>query len=260
MSQPNGYRERNSTADRALNVLQMFTEQRSEISAIEVAEALGVARSTAYRYLQTLVQSGFLTESGRGGFRLGLRVLELARIARRGVGLTEVCLPKMRELADEFHHTVLLTKLMGNSAVCLEREESTGQYVRLSYERGSILQIHAGASALALLIGMSEEKVRRILSETELRRFTPNTLTDPDEIVERLRQASLDGFVVTDGAVDPIAMGIAAPITRAGGEVVAAISVVLIRSLVDEQQISTITDAVVAAGAELSERVELLEL
>ena len=52
------YRERNSTADRALDILGMFDESKPSIGASEVAEQLGVARSTAYRYVQSLVQSG----------------------------------------------------------------------------------------------------------------------------------------------------------------------------------------------------------
>lgn len=63
-----GYRERNSTADRALIILGMFTDDRLQISANDVAEALGSARSTAYRYLQTLVGASFLEEAPNGAF------------------------------------------------------------------------------------------------------------------------------------------------------------------------------------------------
>ncbi|WP_212743159.1 IclR family transcriptional regulator [Microbacterium sp. 2FI] len=260
MAQTSGYRERNSTADRALNVLQMFTEERPELSAIDVAESLGVARSTAYRYLQTLVQSGFLAESGRGSFRLGLYVLELARIARKGFGLTELCVPVMRELAEQFHQTVLLTKLMGNAVVCLEREEAREQYVRLSYERGSVLDINAGASALVLLSAMEDDQARGLLASTPLKQFTPNTLTDAERIVARLAQIRSDGFAISSGEVDPTAMGVAAPIRRENGEVIAAISVVLIRSLVSESQIDSIVEALVTAAAALSTQAALLEL
>lgn len=260
MTSASGYRERNSTADRALHVLQMFTEERPEISAIDVAEALGVARSTAYRYLETLVQSGFLSETGRGGFRLGLHVLELARIARKGFGLTELCVPVMKELAERFHQTVLLTKLMGNSVVCLEREESRSQYIRLSYERGSVLNINAGASALVLMSATPEEQVRTLLASTPLPRFTPSTLTDPDHIVARLAQIRHDGHAVSLGEVDPTAMGIAAPIYRRNGEVLAALSAVMIRSLVPDEQIEEITAALSAAAESLSEKAVLLEL
>ncbi|MFT4229460.1 MAG: IclR family transcriptional regulator, partial [Microbacterium sp.] len=244
MAQGGGYRERNSTADRALNILQMFTDEHPEISAVEVAETLGVARSTAYRYLQTLVQADFLSENGRGAFRLGLHIVELARIARKGHGLSDLSIPVMRELAERFHQTVLLTKRMRGSVICLEREEAQSQYVRLSYERGSVLDINAGASALVLLADETEENVRRVLAEAPLRRFTENTLTTADALLERLAQIRESGYAVSQGEVDPTAMGIAAPIRRADGTTLAAVSIVLIRSLVDDDQIAEITRAV----------------
>ena len=260
MAQTSGYRERNSTADRALNVLQMFTESHYEISALDVAEELGVARSTAYRYVQTLVQADFLTDTGRGTFRLGLHIIELARIARKGYGLTDICLPVMKELAEEFHQTVLLTKLMGNSVVCLEREEADQQYVRLSYERGSILNINAGASALVLLAKMKEDQLRALLASTKLHRFTSKTLTEPDAIVARLAQIRREGYAVTVGEVDAIAMGIAAPVRGASGEILAAVSVVLIRSLVSEEQTKRIVTAVQRAARSLTKQSALLAL
>src|ERR1035437_7614259 len=95
------YRERNSTADRALDILGMFDEHRPTIGAAEVADQLGVARSTAYRYVQSLGQSGFLEEAETGRFRLGRRILELALLARRGLGLAEVARPVMRRLSAD---------------------------------------------------------------------------------------------------------------------------------------------------------------
>lgn len=260
MAQTSGYRERNSTADRALTLLAMFTEAQPELSATEVAESLGVARSTAYRYLETLVQSGFLAETGRGAFRLGARILELARIARAGFGLSDVCVPAMRELAAECHQTVLLTKRVGNSIVCLEREESSEQYVRLSYERGTVLSPNAGASALALLAWMPEPEVRKLLAAAPLPQFNPNTMTDPDEIVHRLGEIKDQGFAVSIGEVDPTAQGIAAPIFGRHGDVVAGLSVVLIRTFVEPAQIGVITQRVVAVAEELSRQVRLYEV
>lgn len=260
MSQGSGYRERNSTADRALHVLQMFTDERPEITAIEVAESLRVARSTAYRYLQTLVQSSFLTDTGRGGFRLGLRVLDLARIARKGFGLAEVSVPVMRELAEQFHQTVLLTRLMGNAVVCLEREEGRDQYVRLSYERGSVLAINAGAPAWALLAWLPESEARRLLAGTSLQRFTPNTLVDVDRIIERLQKIRETGHAVSVGEVDSHAMGVAAPILRRDGTVVAALSVVVVRALVSEAEVQAIVRELTDTAAKLGERVALLEI
>ena len=237
----------------------MFSDERPEITAADVAESLGVARSTAYRYLQSLGRSGFLTETGRGGFRLGSRILELARIARRGHGLSDICVPEMRKLASEFHQTVLLTKRMGDVVVCLEREESTEQHVRLSYERGTVLTLNAGASALVLLAWMPDGRVRELMAEARLPRYNGNTLCDPDAIVARLGEIRQRGYAVSNAEVDSIVMGIAAPIFHRDDEVLAAVSVVMISSLVSAAQVGEIKDRLAAVAAGLSAEVRLLD-
>lgn len=252
-----GYRDKNSTAERALSILQMFSEARLSISAVDVADELGVARSTAYRYLETLMQSGLLEEDPSGGFRLGRRVLELSRLARRSHGLSDLALPIMRALAAASHQTVLLTKRIGQAIVCLEREEWAGQYVRLSYERGTQLDLNAGASALVLLAWMPEPESRALLSEHPLKRFTDSTLTNVDDVLARLAEIRASGLSVTYGEVDSDAMGIAAPIFDADGQVVAAVSVVLIQSRLAEGDDDAVIKAVAAAGQELSEQVAI---
>ena len=259
MTQASGYRERNSTADRALTILQMFNDDRLVLSASDVAERLEVARSTAYRYLQTLVQSQFLAEDGRGGFRLGMQVLHLSRLARRSYGLADLAVPVMREFTDRFQQTVLLTRQMGQSVVCLEREESREQYVRLSYERGTVLELNAGASAQVLLAWLPEQQQRAALDGASLPRFTPQSIVEPEQLIERFRTIRKDGYAITRGEVDAAAVGIAAPIFRSPETVLAAISVVLIVSRVTEQRIDQIRDALLEAAAHLSERAQLLE-
>lgn len=251
------YREGNSTADRTLTVLQMFSTNRARVSAADVADHLGVSRSTAYRYLQTLVGSTFLTEDLAGGFRLGPKVMELAGIARRSHGLTDMAGPVMRDLVARFQETVLLTKRIGSAIVCLEREEWTGRYIRLSYERGSQLTYNAGASALVLLAWTSEPEVRELLASQPQPVYTPATLTDPDAILERLSQIRADGYAVGRGEVDANAMGIAAPVFAADGTVEAAVSVVMLQAGAEEAHVSEIVTALVAATRALSDELAL---
>src|SRR2546427_13051954 len=91
-----GYRDRNSTADRALTILEMFHEAHLTISATEVAEELSVARSTAYRYLQSLVSRGFLEESPSGGVPPGVGGFRLSRLSREKYGRCEGAPPIIR--------------------------------------------------------------------------------------------------------------------------------------------------------------------
>lgn len=254
-----GYRDRNSTADRALTVLDMFTERRLTVSAVEVAEELGVARSTGYRYLESLVSRGFLEESPSGGFRLGIRVLELARIARHGFGLSAVALPRMRRLSERFGQTVLLTRRAGSTVVCLEREVPAGQLVRISYERGAQLPLTAGASALVLLAWLPEDEARALLESTDRPRFTRQTLTEVDELLARLRRIRADGVAVTRAEVDPDAMGIAAPVFDGDGQVIAGLSIVALGSRVDDRDVDAMAAAVRDTAQEIGRVVSLAD-
>ncbi|WP_030599258.1 IclR family transcriptional regulator [Streptomyces fulvoviolaceus] len=237
------YRERNSTADRALDILGMFSEGKLSVSGQEVATALGTARSTAYRYLQSLVGSGFLEEDPGGGFRLGLRVLELARLARRGYGLSEIALPVMRGLCTEVGETVLLTRRAGGAAICVERCEAEHP-VRISYERGSVLPANAGASALALLAWLPEEECRALLEGQRLQRFTARTMTDVDVLMARLTEIRRDGYTVSRGELDADILGIAAPVRGSSGAVVAALSVAALEHRVPDRRLEEVVGAV----------------
>lgn len=247
------YRDRNSTADRALEILTMFSDVEPVLAGAVVANRLGVARSTAYRYLQSLESSHFLEEAPHGGFRLGLRVLELARVARLGYGLSELALAPMTDLANRAQETILLTRRIGDLVVCVDRVEAGTGAVRISYERGSTFPINAGASALVLLAWSPAEEARAIFQSTQLRRFTPATLTDVDSLMARLNQIRERGYSVTRAELDADVVGIAAPIRDENGLVTAAISVVALASRIPMAREDEIVSHVLAAARRITE-------
>jgi len=255
MSPASGYRERNSTADRALDILMMFTDAQPVLSGNAIAEQLGVARSTAYRYLQSLVNTQFLEEAPGGGFRLGLRIMEIARLARRSYGLSEIALPAMTALSEQVQETVLLTRRAGDLVVCVDRVEAGTRAVRISYERGSSLPLNAGASALTLLAWSPVAEVRHLLSSARLHKFTPSTLTGVDALMRRLAEIRDNGFSVTRAELDPDVLGIAAPIRDESGQVVAAVSVAALASRVGPKAEPRVIKEVLSTAAQISDRL-----
>lgn len=253
-----GYRERNSTADRALDILLLFEDARLTVGGQEVADHLGVARSTAYRYLQSLVSSGLIEEHRPAGYRLGPRVFELARLARKGLGLSEIARPVMRELADRVGEAVLLTRRTGATVVCLEREE-TDRPVRLSYERGHVLPVNAGASAMVLLAWAPDAEIDEIVRHSGLPKFTGATITDAGVLRERLAAIRERGTAVSRGELDADVLGVAAPIRNADGEVVAAVSVAALSHRVPDGRVPWVVAAVEQAGTEITDKLGIID-
>ncbi len=252
---PRTYRERNSTADRALDILLLFSADKPVWSGLEISARLGVARSTTYRYLQSLTGSGFIEEAA-GGFRLGPRIFQLARLARAGLGLSEVALPAMRALAAQVNETVLLTRRSGRSVVCLDLVEAQ-HTVRLSYERGHVLPINAGAAAEVLLAWADPGEVTAILEQGPLERFTAKTLTDPEALRIRLAHIRKRGAALSQGELDDHILGVAAPIRDASGAVCAAISIAALASRVPRSELKNIEGQVKAAAATVSRHLEM---
>lgn len=253
-----GYRERNSTADRTLDILGMFSQDRLRITARQVADEFGVARSTAYRYLQTLSGEAYIEEDPDRGFRLGIKVFSLARLARQSYGLSTVAIPILRDLAAGTGETALLTRRSGNNVVCLEREESTEHLLRLSYERGSLMAVNAGASALVLLAWEDPDVLRVLLATAPLPSFTAETITDLDKLAERLTTIREQGYAVTRGELDVDALGIAAPVRDEYGRVVAGLSIVGVGRRIPEPRVVELVELVIAGAEQLGTQLALV--
>ncbi|MEV0074063.1 MULTISPECIES: IclR family transcriptional regulator [unclassified Amycolatopsis] len=252
------YRDKNSTADRALDILGMFATERLRIRSADVAGELGVARSTAYRYLSTLHRAGYLEDDPQGGFRLGQKVFELARLARSSYGLSAVALPIMERIAAEIGETVLLTRRSGAQVVCLEKAEPPENRVRLSYQRGTVLPLNAGASAWVLIAWEPPDECERLLAEHPFTELTSASVVSPSDVAARLGDIRNAGFAVTRGELDPDAIGIAAPIRDDQGKVVAGLSVVSINRRVPADRETELVEAVLKSAGELSTRIALV--
>jgi DNA-binding IclR family transcriptional regulator len=248
------YRERNSTADRALDILLLYSADKPVWTGSEIAAQLGVARSTGYRYLQSLVTAGFLEETA-GGYRLGPRIFELARSARVGLGLSELSLPVMRSLAARINETVLLTRRSGRSVVCLDLVEAR-QAVRLTYERGHVLPINAGAAAEVLLAWSDPHEVTTLLEREPLERFTDRTLTEPDQLRARFTEIRKRGVAVSQGELDEHVLGVAAPIRDSAGQVCAAISIAALAGRISRSELPNVENAVRDAAATVTRALE----
>jgi DNA-binding IclR family transcriptional regulator len=164
----------------------------------------------------------------------------------------------LRELADEVGEAALLTRRTGATVVCLEREE-TDHPVRLSYERGHVLPINAGAAALVLLAWAPEKEIDEIIERSGLPRFTGATVTDAGVLHERLATIRERGTAVSRGELDEDVLGVAAPIRDAGGEVVAAVSIAALSHRVPDERVPQVQAAVERAAARISERLTIID-
>ncbi len=211
--------------ERGLGVLEIFLRRNTdEIVITDVGEELGLPRSTGYRFLRVLREHGFLEPGARrGGFRLGGKVALLSRHARPALYLAEVARPLLEHLVGETRETAFVTVRAGYAALCVARAESP-QPVRLAYEEGRMMPLHAGCSAKVLL-AYSPPAIQEAVLRSELQAFTEATTCDAAALRAELARIRNDGYTISQGETDPGAGAICVPVLPAQGEAVAAVTV-----------------------------------
>ena len=137
-----------------LHALLAFDESHPMWTVPGLATHLGVPQSTMYRYVALLREVGLIDAAGGGEYRLTERVVGLSRgVVSTRASLIEVARPHMVALRDDIDETVLVARRGGAFAYCIDRVESRHP-VRLQFDPGQAMAIHAGSSSRVLLANM----------------------------------------------------------------------------------------------------------
>jgi len=200
---------------RAADILRALGLASDGLSQAEVAEQVGLARSTIHRLLNALEDEGLVESDGpRGRYRLGPEVSRLADTARRGQ-LASLH-PLMEELSAEVNETVDLSVLDRTRATFVDQVVAPRRLRAVSSVGESFL-LHCTANGKALLAAMTPHDLARATAGT-LPRITAHTITDPETLAEELERVRAEGIAYdreeqTEGicAVGTVLRGLAGP-------------------------------------------------
>jgi DNA-binding IclR family transcriptional regulator len=234
-------------ARRLLGVLAAFTAEQPELTLTQLSRRTGLPMGTVHRITGDLVAWGALEREDRGPFRIGLRLWEIASLAPRGLGLREVAMPFLEDLAEATRQNVQLAVLDGHEAVYVERLSSRGA-VGVVSRVGGRLPLHATAVGHVLLAHALHDVQESVLA-APLRALTRKTIVDPRALRRVLAEVRRSGVAICDGQVELKSLSVAAPVRGPRREVVAALSVVVPS---DEHAASSYVPVVRAAARGIS--------
>jgi DNA-binding IclR family transcriptional regulator len=214
-----------SVLSHIIAILDCFASDHPELGVREVARLTGLSSSTAGRLMAEMKDRSILQQnSAMRTYSLGSKILVWSGVYVDSLDLRSAALPWMEELRTTTGETVTLYLLDGKDRLCIERMESR-QNVRMVSRVGHKMPLYAGSAGKAILAFLPDERVREILSMTDLKPLTLRTLIDPDALRVELVKVRQQGYAVSIGEWVLEASGVAAPIFRQGGEVVGALSI-----------------------------------
>lgn len=188
----------------------------------ELAGELDVAKSAVHAHLATLTEHEFVVKEGTT-YRLSLRYLDLAEVAKERLGEYEVAVERIDDLAAE-------TGQVANYGV---EEHGRLVYVYLAQGEGATVatsrigrrdHLHATGLGKAILAHLPEERVTSILDRRGLPEVTAATLTDREALRAELATVRERGYAFDDEERFRGVCCVALPVMDAG-DVIGAISV-----------------------------------
>ncbi len=217
--------EGTASLDKALDVLDAIGESAQGLSQAQLAERLGLPRTTMYRMLGTLVARGLVRrDPERRVYCLGFRCFEYARQAYAMPDLVSAASPELRTLRDLTGETSYLAVLDGNEVLSLERCDGAHGH-RSAAAVGERKPLHCTSQGKAILSAMDAPAREALVKELTLRALTPRTITDRRRLNAELKLTAARGYAIDD---EEIALGVrcvGAPIVDAEGKVRGSISV-----------------------------------
>jgi DNA-binding IclR family transcriptional regulator len=140
-----------------------------------------------------------------------------------GLDLVRSGHPILEELADRTHETVNLGVLSGDAVVYVDQISGTCAIVSVSWV-GRRTPLHCTSNGKVLLASMPDAERDRLL-RSPLERSTAHTIIDPKVLVAQLREIRIRGYAQAIEELEEGLNAVAAPVRRADGEVIAALSV-----------------------------------
>jgi len=132
-------------------VCSLFGPHTTELTAADVAERLGLNRTTAYRYCTSLVTAGILERGPRRGtFVLGGLMLQLGIQALGRRRVVEIAPPYLAELGAAVKMTAVLSLWGARGPVATLVEEERSRAIVVTVRRGSLLDMWAAQSHVFL--------------------------------------------------------------------------------------------------------------
>ncbi|MCO8307748.1 IclR family transcriptional regulator [Streptomyces sp. RKCA744] len=237
------------TVARAIDIIGFVAHQPRPLN--DVAEHLGVHKSTALRILQTLEGAGFVRKDAGGHYVMGFQLIAYGQLALDQVEARSLAHPVLQELAERHGHTVHLGELVGDHIVYIDKVDGRGS-VAMGSRIGLRAQTHTAGVAKVITAYQAPAIRERILDQATFERFTDTTHTSRESLVADLNQTRARGWAEDDGEHEGYINCVAVPVRDARGKVTHGVSVTALSAVASLAELRSHVDEFRSAAQQIS--------
>jgi len=240
--------------DKCFAILELLAQSKTPMGISEISRRLDLNKSSVFNTVHTLRDLNILENQPDGKFAFGTRLYILGNTAGKRSALIQTAHPYLRAINERTKLSAFLGLRSDRQAILIDKADSA-YGVKVSSEIGMQMPVLAGAGIKAMLSQLSNEEIDEILARTELKRYTPYSITDKGvykkEILEVRREGiAYDKEEYIEGMV---AFGI--PVKANGKDLQAAIWAVGLKHQMSDSSIPELTALLKGISEEINCRL-----
>ena len=201
----------------SFRILERLRDADDGLSLSALDSRLELSKGAIYNHLATLQELGVVLKRNET-YHLSLRTYRLAESARRSLPGTDISRKRLRELADSTgEFGALVAEEEGKPVVV---DTATGELVEASWAApGDELPLFSTAAGKIILSQKSEARIRELCEQAD------NEI-DTQALVDEVKTVELQGLAFSRGEFHDDQYSVAAPVSRADGELIYAVTLI----------------------------------
>jgi DNA-binding IclR family transcriptional regulator len=240
------------TVDRAMQVLHAFSPEENELSIGDLSRRLRIHKSIASRLVASLRAWRLLEQDpATKRVRIGIGAFQLGSLFVNRQPLYQLALPHLGALVERTRHSAHVGVLDELRLLVVASVESP-QALRVILRVGQWRYLHATAAGKLLLAFGRKTLLDEVVRKVGLPALTPRTITSLSRLERELGRIRAEGIARNLEESTRGAGALAAPIFGSQGEILAALSTVFPLSVVEEKELTQISEGVRETAAAIS--------
>jgi IclR family pca regulon transcriptional regulator len=223
-ARPGAEREFVHSVLRLFEVLKAFRRERPRMTLSEVAEATGLTRASARRFLLTLVHAGYAETDGKR-FALTPRLLELGHAVMATSSVWDIARPVLAGVSDRLGESCYGAVLDGAEVLYVLHIPAARHLINVDLRVGSRTPAYCTSVGRVLLAGLTPEAAEGVLASMKPERRTPKTVVARSRLLAAIEQARMQGWAIVDEELEPGLRSLSVPLRGRGGVIVGALNV-----------------------------------
>ena len=248
------YRPTIQSLGRGLQLLDYVVLAGKPVELGELAELIGVERSSAHRLMATLVAYGYIVQDSQKKYLAGPAIMELASKVSGREQIHDIAGPYLNDLAETTGEAAHMA-VLGREGVVLTNCVASNHTLAVNSRVGDTEPIYCTALGKALACEMTDNELRQLFDGVKFQKHTSGTITSLGRFKKECLQVSTDWLAKDDQEFREGIRCLASPVRNFCGKVVAAIGISGPKSRLGDKEFKKAGEIIRDTGIELSKRL-----